>query len=104
MTNKLSGLNKLVKLDARYNGHHQFTHKVVFDGAGFTRRKNFIAAVHWLYKQFGPSIEQSLVYCMDVEPLWAYESDQGYNTNIFLKGAALTQFLLVKERFEENYG
>jgi len=96
--------NKLTKLDARYNGNHQFTHKVEFGGRnGWSRRKNFVAATHWLWEHFGPSCEQSMVHCLEQLPLWSWESNKGFNTSIFLTGAALTQFLLMKERFEINY-
>jgi hypothetical protein len=102
---------KLSKLDRRFKGYDLFTHRVEFS-VGYNQFHNrrtmfvkFVELRNHLWARFGPSVEDTLFHMLrssdtDVPvltPKWAWsESD----LNIFLRDEALTEFLLMKEKYE----
>jgi hypothetical protein len=93
---------KLIKLDRRMNGRYIFTHRVDFQLPANRRIATLHRARTWLWEQFGPSAELDCISQLALTqstPDWAWDTANGH-CRIFLKGSALTQFLLVKERFE----
>ncbi len=94
---------KLIKLDRRMNGRYIFTHRVDFFGLPVNRR---LATLHgirtWLWEQFGPSAELNCISQLALTqstPDWAWDTANGH-CRIYLKGLALTQFLLMKTKLE----
>lgn len=89
----------LVKLDRRYGGYDRYTHRVEFYGSQATRIKQWIKSRNFLWQQFGPSAELGLVGYYDEQPLWAWDSEK---SSIYLKGDALSLFLLKWEAWKTN--
>lgn len=90
---------RLQKLNRNYNGYHYFTHRVECYGDLDTRVRRWIQLRNWLWGRFGPSAEQNLAraeYFGGSQPKWSWDSDK---SSIYLRDEALTEFLLVQERF-----
>jgi|688.fasta_scaffold2058404_1 hypothetical protein len=94
---------KISKLDRRHTGNQWFTHRVMFDGAYPGKAINLCKAREWLWATFGPSREVSSIGYLSKEiPLWSWETNYSY-FRLYLSEQALTQFLLIKEQFEQDY-
>lgn len=94
---------KFSKLDKRHTGHRWFSHRVSFIGNLPGKAVNLCNARDWLWATFGPSREvKSVGFLMKEPPQWAWETDYGYY-RLYLTDQALTQFLLLKEKFEKDY-
>lgn len=98
-------MKNVVKLDRRYNGYGVWTHRTDYGGAygpvAFLRaQKRFYEQRLFLTTQFGPGCfewETSMLEEIGhTVPLWGFDS---YG-RIFLKGEALTTFLLTEGRWE----
>ena len=90
---------RLQKLNRNYNGYHYFSHRVEFYGPVETRVKQWIGLRNWLWGRFGPSAEQALARADNFDgqqPKWAWD---GEKSAIYLKDEALTEFLLVQDRW-----
>lgn len=94
----------LQKLTRSYNGHEHFTHRVAFEtyGGGEARDKKIRAWIglrNWLWGRFGPSAEQYLARAelLGSAPKWAWDSEK---SAIYLRDEALTEFLLIKDRWQ----
>lgn len=98
------------KLDRRYDGNDLFTHRLEFEVLGVGNRRpyiqKFIELRNYMWQRFGPSVETSLFSLMRntengpaviKDPKWAW-SDQGLI--IYVRDEALTEFLLMKDRYE----
>ena len=89
---------ELRQLDRRFAGHEMFTHRIEFTGRYHIDQ--FLRVRNWCFNTFGVSAEIGLL-CSDVfeeTPTWAWNTDNGYK--IFIRGPALSQFLMIKEKFE----
>ena len=94
---------KISKLDKRHTGNQWFTHRVAFIGQYPGKAINLCRAREWLWETFGPSREvRSIGYLKNEIPQWSWETDHSY-FRIYLTDQALTQFLLLKEKFEKDY-
>ena len=98
---------RLTKLDKRHNGNMYFTHRVTIEGDWKSMQKNFVAARTWLWEQFGPSCEVGYIHWAWIDnkkpaPKWAWDSEYNH-MRLYLTEEVLTQFLLVKERYEKEY-
>jgi hypothetical protein len=90
----------LQKLNRNYNGYHYFTHRVEFLGQPEIRIRQWISLRNWLWGRFGPSAEQNLARADNfdgTQPKWAWDSEK---SAIYLKEEALTEFILIKERWQ----
>ena len=94
---------RVSKLDKRHTGHQWFTHRVTFDGAYPGKAKNLCRAREWLWDTFGQSREVTSVgYFKDEIPQWAWQTEHSL-FRLYLSDHALTQFLLMKSNFEQDY-
>jgi hypothetical protein len=105
MTKKVQA--RLTKLDKRHNGNMYFTHRVTIEGDWKSMQKNFVAARTWLWEQFGPSCEVGYIHWAWIDnkkpaPKWAWDSEYNH-MRLYLTEEVLTQFLLIKERYEVEY-
>lgn len=93
----------IVKLTKKYNGYGVFTHRVEFNrGPRVSRVQQWISVRNWLWKNFGPSAEQSLArpeFFDGVQPQWAWDSDK---SAVYLNERALVMFNLRKEFWENG--
>lgn len=94
----------LAKLNRNYHGYGHFTHRVEFLAYGESAKRRaqqqWIGLRNWLWGRFGPSAEQQLAraeFFAGQQPKWAWDSDK---SAIYLRDEVLTEFLLIKERFE----
>lgn len=94
----------LVKLNRNYNGYGYFTHRVEFHGYGEQGRRHmqqqWIRLRNWLWGRFGPSAEQALArpeFFGNTQPKWAWDADKA---SIYLRDEALTEFLLMKDKYQ----
>ena len=90
---------RLQKLNRNYNGYHNFSHRVEFYGPVGTRIHQWIQIRNWLWGRFGPSAEQALARADNfggTQPKWSWDSEK---SAIYLRDEALTEFLLVQDRF-----
>lgn len=106
MTKKVQA--RLSKLDRRHNGHQYFTHRVAIEGDWKSMQKNFVAARTWLWDSFGASCEVGYMHWSWVDnglatPKWAWDSEYNH-MRLYLTDEVLTKFLMMKERFEVDYG
>jgi hypothetical protein len=85
-------------MDRRYNGHETFSHRIEFSGAG--RVEQFLRSRNWCIEKFGASAEIFMFnnQVFATTPFWAWESE--HSLVIYLRDAALSQYLFVKETFE----
>lgn len=102
---------KLTKLDGRYDGHRLFTHRAEFENAlgrsGRSTDRSFAMARDYLWTKHGASVENTLFHLFEdhgpdfpaliKDPKWAWSERYRY---LYLRDQALTEFLLVKEKFE----
>ena len=92
---------KISKLDSRHTGNRWFTHRASFEGTSQGRAKNLCQAREWLWATLGPSREvTSIGYFPEDIPQWAWQTEFNHY-RLYLTEHALTQFLLVKDRFEQ---
>jgi hypothetical protein len=90
----------LAKLTRNYNGYGFFTHRVEIYGSSAIRVKQWIQLRNWLWGRFGPSAEQALARPDNfegIQPMWAWDSEK---SAIYLRDEALTEFLLIKDRWQ----
>lgn len=82
------------------NGHSRFTHKVCFEGQSAKTYPAYVQSRNYLWSQFGPSCELEATYFVDpnAELEWAWLCNDT-DTVIFLKGKALTQYMLVMDKY-----
>ena len=87
------------KMDRRFNGYGTFSHRIEFAGRGYLTQ--FLKTRNWCMEKFGPSAEISLIFSEVFvnTPFWAWESE--HNKVIYLRDVAFSQFLLMKESFEQ---
>lgn len=93
------------KLDRRYDGHDLFTHRANFDIKGLGDKVpyalRFVELRQYLWNKWGPSIEHELFWIIKRGavpcPLWAWHGEE---FKFYLRDQALTEFLLIKERYE----
>ena len=92
----------LKKLDKRMNGHTRFTHKACFEGHSAKAYPAYVQSRNYLWSQFGPSCELDAINFIDpnAELEWAWQCDD-HVTVIFLKGKALTQYMLVMDKYAQ---
>ena len=85
------------------NGHTKFTHKVCFVGPNNDIYPKYVNVRNYLWSQFGPSAELDATWFIDPECNleWCWQCDDKV-TDIFLKGKALVQFLLVMEKYAND--
>ena len=78
----------------------RFTHKVCFEGVNAKTYPAYTASRNYLWSQFGPSCELDATYYVDPECKleWAWQCDDKV-TVIYLKGKALTQYMLVMDKY-----
>jgi hypothetical protein len=99
---------KIIKLDRRMNGYGMFTHRVDATGMWGIASFELHEARSWLWERFGPGTEFQLLTrnrglghprntLHAVK--WAWDTEN-YNLRLYVRDEILTQFLLVKERFE----
>lgn len=90
---------KVKKLDRRMNGYNKFSHRVTIHGPVIYQIASLLKLRGWLWDTFGASSELHLVGTSPIE--WCWEPIDGESVpRLYLKGTALTQFLLSKEKFE----
>lgn len=93
----------LTKLDRRYDGFDRFTHRVEFRyGMPLAKQKQWVRSRNWLWQQFGPSAELALArpdLFEGKQPLWAWDAEK---SALYLKGDALTMFLLKWESWKNE--
>lgn len=84
------------------NGHGRFTHKICFEGPNDRTYPAYIESRNYLWSQFGPSCELDATYYIDkdAELLWAWQCDD-HVTVIYLKDKALTQYMLVMDKYAQ---
>jgi len=95
-------MKNVVKLDRRYNGYGVWTHRTDYGGVyghGANGQKRFYEQRLFLNTHFGPGCfewETSMLEEIGrTVPLWGFD----VYGRIFLKGEALTTFLLAKDRW-----
>ncbi len=91
---------RLQKLTRSYNGYHHFSHRVECYGPQEVRIRQWIQLRNWLWGRFGPSAEQALARAENFDgqqPKWAWDSEK---SAIYLRDEALTEFLLIQERWQ----
>lgn len=93
---------KLQPLDRRMTAHDLFSHRLSFHGHSVLGVMKMDEVREWLWNTYGPSSE--IDYVRETHPgqLWAWETSpmSAAPPRIYLRGQALTQYLLSKERFE----
>ena len=95
---------KLTKLDKRMNGWGWFSHRVDITGPYRDTAIVLYKCRKWLWDTFGPGCEYIILSRINLtypkkDQLWAWDTEHG-NIRIYLSGAALTQFLLMKTKLE----
>jgi len=86
---------RLSKLDGRYAGNREFSHRVSFVGEWRDRSEQFVKMREWCWEMFGAGVERNLVYCKP-NTRWAWHIDESPTTAyyIYLKEESLTHFQL----------
>lgn len=102
---------KLIRLDRRMNGFGRYSHRadIKFDSSstnGYVAQATTLYKIReWLWNKYGAGCELIIAARMSIKtgsyPEWAWDTEHGH-MRIYLKEAALTEFLLVKERFERD--
>ena len=93
----------LQKLTRNYKGYGHFTHRVEFIAYGAQAQeqkfRRWIGIRNWMWGRFGPSAEQELARegLLGSAPKWAWDSEKSC---IYLRDEALTEFLLIKDRWQ----
>lgn len=91
---------QLIKLDKRHNGHSRFSHMIEIGAYNPEAAQSWLRAREYCWSTFGPSceLEWALPYYFGSQPLWAYSKEEN-RCRIYLTEQALTQFLMVKDRW-----
>lgn len=93
---------KLQPLDRRMTAHDLFSHRLSFHGHNVLGIIKMAEVRDWLWDTYGPSSEVDYVRETHPDQIWSWEVSPTTDRppRIYIKGPALTQYLLIKERFE----
>ena len=98
-------MNRVQKLDRRYNGHQHWTHRAEMGNwyGQEARRKgliNLFDARALLTQSFGPGCFVEEAWALEQSgravPVWGFD----YEANVFLRDEALVVYELAKERWK----
>ena len=96
---------KLKRLDRRMNGYQNYTHRVDITGGYSDVAVTLQRCREGLWEHFGPGCELIIAQRRKIKgiemPEWCWDTEHG-NVRLYIKDPALTQFVLMKSKFEEE--